>query len=184
MSSTNGFLEQPTSNKQLADRNNQLMSIFPYKCKALSDWLFKLNVSANQSKAFSNLFYLLSFDAPLRIVFPEKSMDDFRKMLQKIDNGAIDPCKDFLSVCQKVKPRLGNFVYVFDYFDAFNNDALIFLRHINEQICTTHGHDVLPVVPGKVRDYNPPQTSHAYYFITLGNQISQDYFLQIMLLAK
>ena len=60
------------------------MSIFPYKCKALSDWLFKLNVSANQSKAFSNLFYLLSFDAPLQIVFPEKSMDDFRKMLQKL----------------------------------------------------------------------------------------------------
>ena len=52
MSSTNGFLEQPTSsNEQLADRNRQLMSIFPDKCKALLDRLFKLNVSADQSKA-------------------------------------------------------------------------------------------------------------------------------------
>ena len=86
MSSIDGFLEQPTlSNKQLANRNRQLMSIFPYKWKALSDWVFILNVSANQSKAFSNLFYLLSFDAPLRIVFPEEIMESFRKMLQKID---------------------------------------------------------------------------------------------------
>ena len=90
MSSTNAFLEQPTlsskqlvdtnkqptlSNKQLVDRNRQLMSIFPDKCKALIDRLFKLNVSADQSKGCSNLFYLLSFDGPLRIVFPEKLME-------------------------------------------------------------------------------------------------------------
>ena len=172
MSSTNGFLEQPTlSNEQLADRNRQLMSIFPDKCKALLDRLFKLNVSADQSKACSNLFYLLSFDAPLRTVFPEKIMDDFRKMLQRIDSGEIDPCRDFLSICEKVNPRLGNFVRAFDYGDAFDNDALEFLRYIDEQIRTTHGHDVLPAEPGRVRDYNPPQTGHAYYFTASGNQI-------------
>ena len=133
MSSTNGFLEQPTlSNEQLADRNRQLMSIFPDKCKALLDRLFKLNVSADQSKACSNLFYLLSFDAPLRTVFPEKNMDDFRKMLQKIDSGEMDPCRDFLSICEKVNPRLGDFVGAFDYGDAFDNDALVFLRYIDE----------------------------------------------------
>ena len=52
MSSANGFLEKPTlSNEQLADRNRQLMSIFPDKCKTLLNPLFKLNVSADQSKA-------------------------------------------------------------------------------------------------------------------------------------
>ena len=105
------------------------------------------------------------------MVFPEKIMGDFRKMLQWIDNGEMDTCKDFLSICEKVNPHLGNFVRVFDYGDAFDNDALVFLRNIDEQIRATHGHDVLPVEPGKVRDYNPPQTGHAYYFTTLGNQI-------------
>ena len=73
MSSTNGFLEQPTlSNEQLADRNRQIKSIFPDKCKALLDRLFKSNVSADQSKACSNLFYLLNFDALCGRSFPKK----------------------------------------------------------------------------------------------------------------
>ena len=84
MSSTNGLLEQPTSNKQLADKNRQLISIFPDKCKALLDQLFKLNVSADQSKACSNLFYLLSFDAPLQTVFPEKLWTIFGKCYKEL----------------------------------------------------------------------------------------------------
>ena len=148
MPSANDFLEQPTFlNEQLADRNRQLMSIFRDKCKALLDWLFKINVG--QSKACSNLFYLLSLDASLRAVFPEKIMDDFRKMLQRIDNGEMDSCRDLLSICEKVNSFLGNFVGVFDYGDAFDNDALVFLRYIDEQIRTGHGYDVPPVEPGK-----------------------------------
>ena len=171
MSSTNSFLEQPTLlNEQLTDTNRQLISVFPDKCKALLDRLFKLNVSANQSTACSNLFYLSSFHARLRKVFPEKIMHDFRKMLERIDNGEMDPCRDFLSICEKVNLQLRYFVRVFDDVDAFDNDALAFLRYINEQIRAKHEHDVLPVEPGKVRDYNPPQTGHAYYFTTSGNQ--------------
>ena len=135
MSSTNGFLEQPTlSNAQFADGNRHFVSVFPHKCQALLDRLFKLNVSGDQSKACSNLLYLLSFDAALRTVFPEKIMDNFEKMLQRIDNGEMDPCRDFLSICEKVNPCLGNFVRVFDYGDAFDKDALVFLRYIDEQI--------------------------------------------------
>ena len=120
------------------------MSIFRDKCKALLDRLFKIN--DGQSKACSNLFYLLSFDASLRAVFPEKIMDDFRKI---IDSGEMDSCRDLLSICEKVNPLLGNFVGVFDYGDAFDNGALVFLRYIDEQIRTAHGFDVLPVEPGK-----------------------------------
>ena len=98
-------------------------------------------------------------------------MDDFRKMLQRIDNGEMDPYRDFLSICEKANRHLGNFICVFDYGDAFDNDALVFLRYIDEQIRATHGHDILPVEPGKVRHYNPPQTGHAYYFTTSCNQI-------------
>ena len=53
-------------------------------------------------------------------------------MLQKIDSGEMDPCRDFLSICEKVNPRLGDFVGAFDYGDAFDNDALVFLRYIDE----------------------------------------------------
>ena len=49
----------------------------------------------------------LSFDAYLRAAFSEKIMGDFRKMLQRIDNGEMDPCRDFLSICKKVNPLLG-----------------------------------------------------------------------------
>ena len=56
-----------------------------------------------------------------------KLMDDFRKLLQRIDNGEMDPCRDSLSIYEKVNPRLGNFFRVFDYGDAFDNDALVFL---------------------------------------------------------
>ena len=92
-------------------------------------------------------------------------------MLQRIDSGEIDPCRDFLSICKKDNPRLDNFACVFDYGDAFDNDALVFLRYIDEQIRTTYGHDVLPAEPGRVCDYNPPQTGHTYYLTTSGNQI-------------
>ena len=105
------------------------MSIFRDKCKALLDRLFKINVG--QSKVCSDLFYLLSLDASLRVVFPEKIMDGFRKMLQRIDNGEMDSCRDLLSICEKVNSLLSNFVSVFDYGDAFDNDALVFLRYID-----------------------------------------------------
>ena len=169
---TNDFLEQPTlSNEQLVERNRPLMSIFPDKCKAFLDRLFKLNVSVNQSKASLNIFYFLSFDAPLQTVFPGKIMDDFRKILQTIGSGEMYPCRDFLSICEKFNPRLGNFVRVFDYGDSFDNDALVSLRYIDEQTRAMHVDDVLPADPRRVRDYNPPQTGHAYYFTTSGNQI-------------
>ena len=88
------------------------MSIFRDKCKALLDRLFKIN--DGQSKACSNLFYRLSFDASLRAVFPKKIMDDFKKKLQIIDSGEMDSCRDLLSICEKVNPLLGNFVGFFD----------------------------------------------------------------------
>ena len=54
-------------------------------------------------------------------------------------------------------------------------DALVFLRYIDEKIRVTHRHDeprkVEPVEPRKVPDYSLPQTGHAYYFTTSGNQI-------------
>ena len=98
-------------------------------------------------------------------------MDDFRKMLQIIDNGEMDPCRYFVSICEKVNPRLGSDFRVFDYGVAFYSNALVFLRQMDKQICTSHGHDVLPVEPGKLRDYNPSQTGHTHCFTTLGNQI-------------
>ena len=155
----------------MSDRNRQLIIIFLNKCNALLERLFKLNASAGQSKVCLNLFYLLSFDAPLHEVLPKKIMDNFRKMLQRIGNSEMDPCRDFLRICEKLNPHLGNFVRGFDYSDVFDNKALALLRYMVEQSRATHGDDVLPVEPGKVRDYNPPQASHAYYLITLGNQI-------------
>ena len=99
-------------------------------------------------------------------------MDDFTKVLQRTDSGEIDPCRDF-------NPLLGNFVSAFDYGDAFDNDALVFLRYIDEQIRTTHGHDVLPAESGSVHDYNPPQTGHVYYFTASGNQIRFPRFFSV-----
>ena len=96
----------------------------------------------------------------------------------------MDPCTDFLSICEKVNPRLGNFVRVFDYGDAFDHDAQVFLRYIDEQVCTTHGHDVLPVEPRKVRDYNPPQTGHAYYFTASGSQIRSPRLFSVDIVAN
>ena len=49
-------------------------------------------------------------------------------MLQIIDNGEMAPCRDFVSICEKVNPRLGSDFRVFDYAVAFYTNALVFLR--------------------------------------------------------
>lgn len=172
MSTANGFVEQPLLTKeQLTDRNKKLMEVFPEKCKPLLKRLFEHNLSSEQKVACSKFLYVLSFDAPLLALFPPKMLSEFREMIKKIEDGAVDACTNFLLVCEKVNPRIGSFVSAFHYGQTYDNDAFLFLRHIEEQITLIHGNDVAPLEPGNVREYNPPKNGHAYYFSASGNQI-------------
>ena len=71
MSSSNGFLAQPSlSEEQLNDRNNQLLEVFPGEWRALLKRLYEISVSECQRIVTTKLFYLLSFDAPVRSLLP------------------------------------------------------------------------------------------------------------------
>ena len=71
MPSSNGFLAQPSlSEEQLNLRNNQLLEVFLEEGRALLRRLYEISVSEYQRIATTNLFYLLSFDAPIRSLLP------------------------------------------------------------------------------------------------------------------
>ena len=148
------------------------MSIFLDKCKALLDRLFKINVG--QSKACSNLFYLLIFDTSLRAVSPPKIIDDFRKMLQRISNGEMNPCRDFLSILRK--STLFLVILLVSLITVMHSTMTHW--YIDEQIRTAQGRDVLPVEPGKcVITIHLKQTMRISSQLQVIKFAPQDYFL-------
>ena len=82
MSSSNGFLIQPSlSEEQLNLRNNQLLEVFPEEWRALLKRLYEIFVSEYQHIATTKLFYLLSFDAPVRSLLPVCLLQPVERLL-------------------------------------------------------------------------------------------------------
>ena len=71
MSSSNGFLAQPSlSEEQLNLRNNQLLEVFQEEERALLKRLYEISVSECQRIATTRRYYLLSFDASVISLLP------------------------------------------------------------------------------------------------------------------
>ena len=87
MSSSTGYLRQESlSPLQLSSRNSDLVSVFPQPCKALLLKLLNTQLSNKQMKATTKLFYMLSFDAPLRSFIPQLFIPHVQQLISDITN--------------------------------------------------------------------------------------------------
>lgn len=172
MHKSDGFIEQEKMTKeQLSERNKNLMEVFPETCKPLLNRLFALNLTEEQRKACTRMFYLLSFDSPLSTIIPGSILSDYQAMVQGIETGVMGSSMQFLKICSRVNPNLGSFIEAFTYENSFDRDAFAFLKHIAEQLQIFQSKNVPPVEVNKIREYNPPKYGHAYYFTSSGEQI-------------
>ena len=67
MSSTSHFVRHTTtlSNEQMQAQNKDQLDLFPSQCKPLPQRLLNLEISDEKRKCTMDLFFLLSYDAPL-----------------------------------------------------------------------------------------------------------------------
>ena len=105
MSSSNGFLAQPSlSEEQLNLRNNQLLEVFPEEGRALLRRLYEISVNEYQRIATTKLFYLLSFDVPVRSLLPVCLLQLLERLYNNI---CLENLKEFLGHARGISPNIG-----------------------------------------------------------------------------
>ena len=130
MSSSNVFLAEPSlSEEKLNLRNNQLLEVFPEEGRALLQRLYELSVTECQRIAATKLFYLLSFDAPVRLLLPVCLLQPLERLCNNICPENLEEC---LGHARGISPTMGDFVSSF-YIEEnrkLDPDALDFLKHL------------------------------------------------------
>ena len=172
-STATGYIQQESlTPMQLTTRNTNLLSNFPTSCKALLQRLFSTQLSTDQMKCTAKLFYILSFDAPLRSFVPEAFLPKLKKLIIDINNSSDINFNSFYQESLKFNPTLGNFVLAFNDESTFDRDALSVLIYITETIDLVHSDDVDAAPPSPLDgSYNPPRLGRAYYFTSSGKQL-------------
>ena len=126
MSSLNCFLAKPSlSEEQLNLSNNQLLEVFPEEGRALLKRLYELSVTECQRIATTKLFYLLSFDAPVRSLLPVCLLQPLERLCNNICPKNLE---EFLGHACGISSTMGDFVSSFCIEEnrKLDTDALIF----------------------------------------------------------
>ena len=134
MSSSNAFLAQSSlSEEQLNLRSNQLLEVFREEGRALLRCLYEIYVSECQRIATTKLFYLLSFDTPLRSLLPACLLQPMRRLCDKICLENLEELLGHvLGHARGINPILGDFVNSFYIKEnrRLDTDVLDFLKHL------------------------------------------------------
>ena len=111
MPSSNGFLAQPSLSEELLNlRNNQLLEVFPKEGRVLLKRFYEISVREYQRIATTKLFYLLSFDTPIRSLLPVCLLQTLRKLCNNI---CPENLEEFFGHARGISPTLGDFVSCF-----------------------------------------------------------------------
>ena len=171
MSSSNGSLAEPSlSEEQLNLRNNQLLEVFPEEGRAWLKRLYELSVTECQRIATTKLFYLLSFDAPVRSLLPVCLLQPLERLCNNI---CPENLEEFLRHARGISPAIGDFVSSF-YIEEdrkLDTDALDFLKHLVTRVKNVAEDTPTLQAPNELQLYNPPKTGVAYYFTNSGAKI-------------
>ena len=87
------------------------------------------SVTVSECQCYTKLFYLLSFDAPVRSLLPICLLQPLERLCNNICSENLE---EFLGHAHGMSPTLGNFVSSF-YIEEnrrLNTDALDFLKHL------------------------------------------------------
>ena len=94
-------------------------------------------------KCTAKVFYILSFEAPLRSFVPQAFLTSFKKLICDINNLLNTTFNSFYQESLKLNPTLGNFVLAYNTAESsFDRDALAVLSYITETIDVIHSNDV------------------------------------------
>ena len=175
MSTSTGFIEQSClSSEQLIARNSTMLNCFPDPCKPLLLRLLELEVSEEQRRVTSKLFYVLSFDAPLRALFPSPLLSATEQLLSDILNGVEIQLKWYCNISKHYSPYIGSFVSAFMEDQVFDADAFAVLKYLIDTVNSFKESAVTALDPlASTGSYNPLRLGRAYYFTSSGQQLRE-----------
>ena len=146
-------------------RNRQLLDVFPSLCKPLLRRVFSQNLSLDQLSSATQLFYMLSFESPLRAFLPQPLLEAMTFFTESSLTSQI--LNEFLFVAKKYNIYISQFVCAFVQTNPYNvdDDAKNLLRYLCQATTDIHQDDIKPEAASSIADtYNPPKYGRAYYF--------------------
>ena len=155
-------------------RNRQLLDVFPSLCKPLLRRVFSQNLSLDQLSSATQLFYMLSFESPLRAFLPQPLLEAMTFFTESSLTSQI--LNEFLFVARKYNIYISQFVCAFVQTNPYkvDDDANNLLRYLCQATTDIHQDDIKPEAASFIADtYNPPKFERAYYFNEEGTQIRE-----------
>ena len=153
-------------------RNRQLLDVFPSLCKPLLRRVFSQNLSLDQLSSATRLFYMLSFESPLRAILPQPLLVAVMVFIESSLTTQV--LNEFLLVARKYNTYISQFVCAFLQTIPYkvDDDAKNLLRYLCQATTDIHQDDIKPEAALSIIDsYNPPKFGRAYCFNKEGTQI-------------
>ena len=92
-------------------RNRQLLDVFPSLCEPFLRRVFSQNFSLGQLSSATQLFYMLSFESPLRAFLPQQLLE--AKMIFIESSLTSQPLNEFLLIARKYNIYISQFACAF-----------------------------------------------------------------------
>ena len=154
--------------------SRQLIDVFPSLCKPLLRRVFSQILSLDQLSSVTQLFYMLSFESPLRAFLPRPLLEAMTFFTESSLTSQI--LNEFLFVAKKYNIYISQFVCTFVQTNPYkvDDDAKNLLRYLCQATTDIHQDDIKPETASSIADtYNPPKFGRAYYFNKEGTQIRE-----------
>ena len=155
-------------------RNRQLVDVFPNLCKPVSRRVFSQNSSLGQLSSATQLFYMLSFESPLRVFLPQQLLEAM--MIFTESSLTSQPLNEFLLIARKYNIYINQFAckFVKTNYDKVDDDLKNLLRYLCQATTDIHPDDIKPEAALSIANtYNPPKFERAYCFNMEGTQIRE-----------
>lgn len=172
-------ISQDLTGVQLMQKTISLLEHIPDECLPLFNRFIKGSISARLADSTRQLFYNLSYDAPLRALIPLELVSHFEKLfccLSQNSNNIFEVINELIRECGRLSPVVGRFIDNLFTEDrlSYDSDGLRTLLYLTNQLKQYELTLVdVPAPQSILNSYNPPKLGRAYYFRHDGCQIRQ-----------
>eukprot|EP00111_Clytia_hemisphaerica_P020287 TCONS_00059786-protein len=149
----------------------KLLDVFPKECTSLLTRYMNSDMTTIQKECARQIFYLLSYEAPIRAFLPSVLSSSLVSVLDlpTIDNVTMF---NFILECKKYNPALGEFIKSFYDGSVIHSDVKSLLRYLCVRLRDSESLYTLAEPAVEIPDsYNPSRLGRFYYFSETGQQI-------------
>ena len=167
----NTFMEAEYNSFDAKQKTEALLQVFPEECIALLVRHLNSYLTYEQMKVTARLFYLLSFDGPIRSIMQPKIAEKIMELLDQLRNNIAVSIKKIISKDLITNPEIGKFLEMFVDENGIDQDDMSVLMYLAKKVTDIHLNNEEYITTANLCSYNPPENGHFYYFSKTGAQM-------------